>query len=522
MKRHTVVVALLLIFAVLFIPLTAFANSAQREFEGVAANGAIVTDVDCPVQVTSERLTFNITDFPVVHGEQTEYNSNVVAEYAFYNPADYDVNMQLVFPFGTIPYWSDTDYIDADKYSVYVNGVKVERDIRAVYSQYDKPFDLTEDLAKIVDSRKPFTNLSDDTPVYKYSFKSEFSYNYENALTPYARFATYGLTLFADSPFGGFSNDGSGYSRCTDFYGDGDIIIYSVGKQLSDDFFKPTYHVEAYEREKGDYAYTERTIQGSTSHQYLGEGTLQDVLFYHYNERSGISRNDYYNALVDKLGKDVSYSDGAHDLSYFNISRELMLWYQYDVSVPSKQTVTNKVVAPTYPTVDGYFTPPKYHYEYLLSPARSWASFANLDVTINTTCFMTNPSLEGFVKTDTGYKAHFDSLPQGELKFSLCESENPEEYKSPLVWFVVLMIVLGVVLLIAIIGGILAAIIVPILVYERSRKKKGLNKPVNARVAERGKQTDGSDASSTATVDAGETASDELSDGVSNDGSDNG
>ncbi len=504
MKKY-LIAALLMLLCVLFIPVSAFANSAQRRFEGITSNGTIVTDADCPVQVTSEQLTFNISDFPVVFYKQTEYNSNVTAEYAFYNPADYDVNMQLVFPFGMIPYWSEMDYIDADKYCVYVDGVKIERGIRAVYSRYDKPFNLSEDMAKISDSRKSFIYLSDDTPVYKYVFKSEFSHSYENSYMPYARFATNGLTLFIDSQYS-FSNDGSYQNRVTDFYGDGEITVYSVGEQLSDAFFNPTYHVEVYDRDKGDYAYTERTIQGATSHQYLGEGTFEDVLFYNYNERSGILRDDYYNALVDKLGKDVRYSDGAHDLSRFDIARELMLWYQYDVSVPSKQTVINKVIAPTYPTVDGYFTPSKYHYEYLLSPAASWASFANLDVTINTTCYMSNPSLEGFVKTETGYKAHFDSLPKGELQFSLCESENPEEYKSPFVWFIVLFFVLGFALFVLIVGGVLAAILVPVLVYDRNRKKKGL-KPVNARVAERGSPVDRLDASSTATADTDVSAS---------------
>ena len=142
MKKY-LIAALLMLLCVLFIPVSAFANSAQRRFEGITSNGTIVTDADCPVQVTSEQLTFNISDFPVVFDKQTEYNSNVTAEYAFYNPADYDVNMQLVFPFGMIPYWSETDYIDADKYCVYVDGVKIERGIRAVYSRYDKPFNLS-------------------------------------------------------------------------------------------------------------------------------------------------------------------------------------------------------------------------------------------------------------------------------------------------------------------------------------------------------------------------------------------
>lgn len=510
--KKCLIAALLMFLCVLFIPMSAFANSAQREFEGITSNGTIITDVDCPVQVTSERLTFNIIDFPVVHNKQTEYNSNVTAEYAFYNPADYDVNMQLVFPFGMIPYWSETDYIDANKYSVYVDGVKVQRGIRAIYSRYGKPFNLTEDLPKIVDARKTFSVLAVDTPVYKYCVKSSFSHNYENALTPYAIFDSYGLTLYVDS-----DNSVTWNNNYTKIYEYDEIMLFSVGKQLSESFFNPTYAVEVRENVNDSVVYNEKTIQGSTQYQYLGAGTFEDVMLYYYNENTGILLDDYYNAVVDKLN-DSSYSyNGSFDMERFDVSRNLMLWYQYDVSVPPKQTVINKVVAPTYPTVDGYFTPSKYHYEYLLSPAASWASFANLDVTINTSCFMTNPSLEGFVKTETGYKAHFDRLPRGELQFSLCESENPEEYKSPFAWFIVLICVLGVALFVLIVGGILAVILVPILAYDRSRKKR-LNKPANPRVAERGKQADGLDASSTATDGTGETATDDLSDSVSDDG----
>ena len=121
---------------------------------------------------------------------------------------------------------------------------------------------------------------------------------------------------------------------------------------------------------------------------------------------------------------------------------------------------------------------------------------------------MTNPSLEGFVKTETGYKAHFDRLPRGELQFSLCESENPEEYKSPFAWFIVLICVLGVALFVLIVGGILAVILVPILAYDRSRKKR-LNKPANPRVEQR-KSRFYADSRSTLTVTCADTQDEDV------------
>ncbi len=44
-------------------PSAAFANSALREYYGASATGALLTG-NCPVRVTSEKLVFNIADYP--------------------------------------------------------------------------------------------------------------------------------------------------------------------------------------------------------------------------------------------------------------------------------------------------------------------------------------------------------------------------------------------------------------------------------------------------------------------------
>lgn len=497
MKKACIFVAVLLVLSVLIIPLPACAGR-QYKFEGLTSFGVVIKNVDCPIEVTSERLTFNITDYSSVREEKPDYKSNVVAEYSFYNPESYDVNMQLVFPFGVIPYWADVDYIDANKFTVYVDDVKVERGIRAVYCHNDRIFDLERDLSKIVDTRKDFPFLSDDTKVYKYSVKSQFDHNYADAYTPYAQFSTYGLTLFVTSN-SYFSNDSSKYDKVTKFYGEDEFIIYSVDKKLPDTFFQPKYRVEVRERVNGNITYTEKKIQGSTSHQYLGEETFEDVILYNYKEESGILRDDYYNAVVDKMDNYPRITDGAYDMKRFDVSRDLMLWYQYDVSVPAGQTVINKVVAPLYPTIDEHYIPTMYHYEYLLSPASSWAAFANLDVTVNTEYFMSEPSLDGFTKNGNCYTAHFDSLPQGELRFSLCASENPDT--RGLSGIEVFFIIVGCIILVMLIAIAILCIglLIPAFVGEHIRKKKCSQLPRNPRVGS--KQKDDSESTSTTIVD---------------------
>lgn len=421
MKRSAaVVLTLLLTCIIVFTPVIAFANSAQRHFYGVTSGGAIVNEKDCPVTVTAERLTFDIPSYPLLD-ELTDYNSAVTAEYDFYNPADYDVNMQLVFPFGLIPdYVYDEDFNDTSKYSIYVNGAETERSIRAVYTNSFPQFDIFDELPKISDEPVLYKGLPDDTVVYKYTVKSTFEqYADGNAVEYAADFDYSGKQLFIAVQ----DNNNGGY-HCSNgklrMYGDVVFTLYSINRTLDDKFFSADYFVILRDGKNGN---AEKNVSGSTSFK-LETLSLGGFLSINYNEEKSVSALDYRNAAVTYLTENADRS-GVYNINY-NIYENLIYWYQYDVCVPSGQTVTNKVVAPLYPDIDGYYNPPKYSYNYLLSPASGWADFSNLDITVNTQYFMSNESLSGFKKTDGGYFAHFDKLPQGELTFDLCKTENPE------------------------------------------------------------------------------------------------
>ena len=99
-----------------------------------SATGALLTG-NCPVRVTSEKLVFNIADYPDRENfSLNDYKSTVSAEYTFYNPSEYDISMQLVFPFGQNPlYLKSGDYIKNVRGGVTVDGKEADTVLRATY-----------------------------------------------------------------------------------------------------------------------------------------------------------------------------------------------------------------------------------------------------------------------------------------------------------------------------------------------------------------------------------------------------
>ena len=74
------------------------------------------------------------------------------------------------------------------------------------------------------------------------------------------------------------------------------------------------------------------------------------------------------------------------------------------------------MTAPLYPAIDSGYTPSLYAYTYLLSPAKTWAQFGELEVVVKTPYYMTESGIDGFTRTDGGYALSLPGLPEGELK----------------------------------------------------------------------------------------------------------
>ena len=119
-------------------------------------------------------------------------------------------------------------------------------------------------------------------------------------------------------------------------------------------------------------------------------------------QNSGILESDWYNAQVELLRlSSETWGNGLIQIEEGNFS--LMRWYEYPLTLEPGQVLKNAVTAPLYPAIDAGFTPSLYSYTYLLSPAKTWAQFGELEVVVNTPYYMTECSIDGFTRTDGGY-----------------------------------------------------------------------------------------------------------------------
>lgn len=480
----------------------AYANSAQRQWYGTYSSGVGVRGENCPLEVESETLTFDINEFPKTYyaeDESVDYDARVTAEYRFYNPADYDVTATLVFPFGQSPSYLTPGAFDkiADKYDVKTDGETVASKIRHTYYPYYSDSDFkVEEIARIRDDYDENGFYKRNLPVKAYTFRfSGIDDEYRAAYASIVIKDEYNNAKYAVTGMNGSSSVFGG-TRVGGFVGNGDkkiVYVLGSGDEMTADRW--TIYKDGGEKKK---------ISGDVTLESVDTLTFADLVFDGYDEMSGISRVDWYNAVTDSC-KNSSKSNGTVILFFggdgFNRLRDMsfMRWYEYEMTVPAGGRVTNTVTAPVFPAIDRGYSPGLYTYNYLLSPASTWAKFGTLEIVINTPYYIYDypkslsskheQDKQNWTKTETGYVRNLDALPDGELKFRLCSEEttsNTDAGKGLALIFLVILfypfVVIGVLVVSAIVGSALFA-----LIYGGVRKKKrekngvktglGANKP---------------------------------------------
>ena len=463
MKRKviTVIFTVLLLSAV-FIQST-HANSAQRHWSGTDSTGALVKDKNCPLVVDKELLTFDVQEFPKNYYNSIEeflaYTGKVTAEYTFRNPADYTVTATLVFPFGNLPHYGEYIYdsptdkytaaSDTEKYGVKVNGKLIKATVRHTLKDRGTPFSLDEDMPKLTDGYISDSFFRPDLPVWVQQYSVEGIGAENQAAT--AAFvlredSSKTRVLWAEKNGIATLKDGiriSGWTKTGDT-----LTVYVFGEPPKDGIAWSLYENGA----------CEKKIDGNITLKYSEQMTFRDFVFREYDNSSGISESDWYNAQVAFLNA------GSTDWMYGGIytdkySFSLMRWYEYTLTLEPGQTLTNTVTAPLYPAIDAGYTPSIYSYTYLLSPAKTWAQFGELKIVVNTAYYMTENNQGSFSKTEKGYELTLPGLPEKELTFTLSESEHPRPPKLSLPFRPVFLLA-GFAGFVLIGGGVIAVVLI--------------------------------------------------------------
>ena len=458
MKRTTrallCVLMIFLLTSACLIP--ASANSAVRYWEGSTAYGVMVGEGQCPIQVLHETLTFDIPHFPdyVSANESEQYEAKVTADYTLYNPSNEDVTVKLAFPFGQGPNYHFSSIEDgAEGYGVSLNGQSVEVQLRHTYLWGQ--FELYNDLPKLRDGYAEDVFYTPELPVthYVYSLRKT---NVTKAVQAYAELlieSDLGEKTKIFVPDSISPRDGNGVHIQVD-------VPYNVKQQILDVYVigEP---LEVMPEWKLGFRDLSPSFQAEFTLLSTTEMTYYDLTMLEYEENGSVMEKDWYNAITDAFieGKrDFGVASSYHGT--LDMTGWLMQWYEYEITVPAGKTVQNSVTAPLFPSIDRGYEPSVYLYNYLLSPATTWASFGTLDVIINTPYYLVNDTAS-FEKVEGGYKKHFDSLPAGELSFSLSASEKPKHtFPYQTAFLILLGIALAVVIfLIVILVLIVRAII---------------------------------------------------------------
>ncbi|MEE1314697.1 MAG: DUF3784 domain-containing protein [Faecalimonas sp.] len=438
--KQTFVLGLSVLFLFSGSAVPAFANSAQTHFEGVDSTGAIMTDKESPIIVESELLTFDIAEFPKsYYGDDdteafTAYNAKVTAEYTLYNPSEYTITAKLLFPFGNAPMYADGYYDeetnerkkfdDTQKFDITVNGKTVEKKIRHTLSYIHSQFELEKDLSLLADGFISDTFYRPDLPVTKYTYKVS------DVDTEKYQAADVGF----DVPKGiddyriYFPEQNGMHTQK-----DGDLRIHTGvsenGREMELFVFGAPFTTmpvwKAYENGGVD---DEEEIYGKVELVRTETFTFKDFALANRGEESAISENDWYNAVVAELNNShkstPDYPAVYCERYHYNFDNNLMRWYEYEITLASGERIINAVTAPMYPAIDLDYEPDIFKYVYLLSPAKTWRSFGELEIMINTPYYVTESNIEGFTKTESGYSLKLDGLPAGELNFTLSTSEK--------------------------------------------------------------------------------------------------
>lgn len=484
MKR--IVATMILIVLLVAFALPVYANSAPTDWAGIDSVGAVVLDKDCPIEVTKEVLTFDIAELPESYYDSAEdflaYSANLTAEYTFYNPTDSEITATLVFPLGATPdyasiYDEKTDSYDVkydlDKYDVTVDGAIVEKNIR--YTLEDYEFDVDKSIAKLRDSYTSHGFYSPDMTVTRYTYVIE-DFNdrkYSNATVAFDWDGGNGETRLFFPGYHGYYIQNNGNVRYSAWANNSKLItVYAIGQP-----FKAMPEWKFYEN--GSASNKDIIKSGSGGVRLLSTDIMTFEVFAlnGWSEDSGVSRVDWYNAVVDSFDNsgELEYNFIDQYFEDFDYMEELMYWYEYKITIPPRSSAINTVSAPIYPAIDLSYNPGLYNYKYLLSPASKWADFKEIEININTPFYIIESNIGEFIKSESGYTYRQNGLPSGDLEFSLCENESPERSGGYFKSIIYVIVGIGAIL----VGGIIAVVgiaflvgLIACIVILATRKKK--------------------------------------------------
>ena len=309
---------------------------------------------------------------------------------------------------------------------------------------------------------------SPELPVTKYVYEiSEVDkklYNREVARIEIPAFD--GKRRYYLEQYYGFTTDDKGRVRMRITAENGkEVELYVIGEPVKD---LPKW--KFYESSSNE----SKEIKGEMQLKSTSKLTFKEFALTSYDKGGQILESDWYNIIVELYKQATVENSGAIFISVYDTGerlKSLLRWYEYEITLAPGEKITNTIEAPMYPTIDEEYDPDIYRYNYLLSPASTWAKFGNLNVDINTPFYLIDNSQDGFTKTKTGYNFKSSGLPEGELRFSLSTVEKPERKSNIGTFYILGMLMFGLLQILPIIVGVVAVVVLVVVLMRKRRRE---------------------------------------------------
>lgn len=383
-----------------------------------------------------------------------------------------------MFPFGYYPEYGPEEYDeenqvykridDTAKFDIKINDKEIKKNLRhsLYYSDFD--FDIHKEMSFLIDGYIKDDFYSPELPVTKYVYEiSEVDkklYNREVARIEIPAFD--GKRRYYLEQSYGFTTNDKGNTRMDINAENGkEIELYVMGEPVKD---LPKW--KFYESSSNE----SKEIKGEIKLKSTSKMTFKEFALTSYDKGGQILESDWYNIIVELYKQATVENSGAIFISVYDTGerlKSLLRWYEYEITLAPGEKITNTIEAPMYPTIDEEYDPDIYRYNYLLSPASTWAKFGNLNVDINTPFFMTENNQSGFTKTQKGYHFKSNGLPEGELRFSLSTVEKPERKSNIGTFYILGMLMFGLLQILPIIVGVVAVVVL-VVVWVRKRRRE--------------------------------------------------
>ena len=371
MKKFLSFFTILFSLFAIFSFVSANANSGIRKIQ--TNSYGLINVKDNPIEVLKEDLIFDLYS----------NSATVSAEYTFHNQSDDDITAELLFPVGIA---NLNGIAQVYSPSVYVNSSKIETKMRLM------PLHKNEIVDNLKDLSDDYTEtILDNYIIYKCKLTNPSNVNLTDLRIS-------GGYILSDL----YSIDFDELNKYLD----------NSSTQLTSTYAQKSFYVLA----KGEYTIT--SDNGSVEYSTT-LSSKQELVKDYFASNSTLYR-DLYEYYEDVDVYNIYVYQGSTEM--YNL--ELCAVIDYNIDIAANSDCVNKVTTNMEYIENHAYKSTVYEIDYYVSPAKTFRSFKNLNIYLNTDMYLIDSTVDFVDQKDGTYKISYEELIDNDIFIAISHDNS--------------------------------------------------------------------------------------------------